>query len=371
MKKILVLGDSVAWGIGDSEALGWAGRIRQHLESSKSSWQVFNFAFTEEDFSSLFKVASVYLQNIQPDLVLLAIGQSDLPANQIFDAVETARWREQFTNLLLDIKSKQPKLIVLGMTEVKPKNDFGWSPQLISEGNGILQEITKQNKTAWLDLTVGLSAREFNHNGIYPTKSGYQKLFPVISNYIGTRYPEFLVVSENKNSKVELSEKTNPAEVGECLLPEIIAKYSAGPDTGVFTDGSAIPNPGPGGYGAVFVQGGKIIWEIHGEDTQTTNNRMEFLAVIEALRKFPPEAEAIIYSDSNLVVQTLNSWAKTWMKNGWTRKSKDPISNLDLVQEAYRLFEERPKITITWTAGHAGWRWNEYADGLSTLWRRD
>ena len=150
---------------------------------------------------------------------------------------------------------------------------------------------------------------------------------------------------------------------------EVLTRYSGGPQSGVFTDGSSIPNPGPGGWGYVHVENGKILSQRHGSDPNTTNNRMELTALIEAYRALPPDAQIDIYTDSNLCVQTVNQWAKSWKAKGWRRKT-GPIANLELVQELYALHEERPGVKLQWIKAHNGWLWNEYADALSTAWTR-
>ena len=150
---------------------------------------------------------------------------------------------------------------------------------------------------------------------------------------------------------------------------EVLQKYSAGPDTGVFTDGSAMPNPGPGGWGFVYVVNGKIIAQKHGHDPDTTNNRMELTGLIEAYGALPQDAQATIFTDSNLCVQTINDWAATWEKRGWKRKT-GPIKNLELVQELYALAKSKPEVKLEWIKAHNGWLWNEYADSLSTAWAR-
>jgi ribonuclease HI len=150
---------------------------------------------------------------------------------------------------------------------------------------------------------------------------------------------------------------------------EVLKRYSAGPVTGVFTDGSAVPNPGPGGWGYVYVVEGEIQSQSHGHHPQTTNNRMELTALIEAYKSLPQNASIMVYSDSNLCVQTVNQWAASWEKKGWRRKT-GPISNLELVQELYALQKQRPGVRLEWIKAHNGWLWNEYADALSTAWMR-
>ena len=151
---------------------------------------------------------------------------------------------------------------------------------------------------------------------------------------------------------------------------EVLARYSAGPSSGVFTDGSCAGNPGPGGWGVVYVLDGEIVAQRHGHDPATTNNRMEFTAMIEGLRLLGP-AEAIdVYSDSRLVVDTITKWAAGWAARGWRRRGGE-VKNLELVQEAYALAQERPLARIQWIRAHDGSRWNEYADALATAYLRD
>lgn len=150
---------------------------------------------------------------------------------------------------------------------------------------------------------------------------------------------------------------------------EVLERFSSGPDTGVFTDGGAQPNPGPGGWGVVYVRSGEVVEQRHGHDPDTTNNRMELTALIEAYKLLPETEEVTIYSDSDLCVKTINEWAAGWEKRGWKRKT-GPIKNLELVQELYALAQAHPHVTLQWTKAHNGDRWNEYADSLATAWTR-
>ena len=151
---------------------------------------------------------------------------------------------------------------------------------------------------------------------------------------------------------------------------EVLRKYTKGPTDGVFTDGSATPNPGPGGWGAVYVVGNEVVDFAHGSEAHTTNNRMELQALIAGYDLVLPGTPATIYSDSRLVVQTINEWAAGWEKRGWKRKT-GPIANLDLVQVAFERARSRPEVTLEWIKAHNGARWNEYADSLSTAYMRE
>ena len=146
---------------------------------------------------------------------------------------------------------------------------------------------------------------------------------------------------------------------------EVLARFTEGPATGIFTDGSSRPNPGPGGWGAVFARDNQLVEERHGHDEWTTNNRMELTAMIAGLEMAPPDLPVTVYSDSQLVVNTLTKWAKGWEARGWKRKEGE-IANLDLVQKAWALIQARPSVRIEWIRAHDGSRWNEYADALST-----
>jgi len=152
-------------------------------------------------------------------------------------------------------------------------------------------------------------------------------------------------------------------------LADVLARYSGGPDDGIFTDGSCSPNPGPGGWGVAWLKGGELVEHRHGHDPATTNNRMELLAIIEALKLIDEDTAVIVFSDSNLCVQTLNQWAAGWERRGWKRKA-GPIKNLELVQEAYGLKQSRPNVKIEWIAAHTGYLGNELADSLATAWMR-
>lgn len=152
-------------------------------------------------------------------------------------------------------------------------------------------------------------------------------------------------------------------------LKEVLQRYSGGPNSGVFTDGSARPNPGPGGWGVVYVKDGEIISQANGKSDDTTNNRMELTGLIEGMKLLSAEDEVEMYTDSELCVNTFTKWADSWAKNGWKRKT-GPIANIDLVKEAYALYKARPKLKLKWIKAHNGWLWNEYADSLSTAWAR-
>lgn len=153
-------------------------------------------------------------------------------------------------------------------------------------------------------------------------------------------------------------------------LAQVLEKYEGGPQSGVFTDGSSVPNPGPGGWGFVWVEGGEIRAQGHGQDPSTTNNRMELTALIEAYRALPVDASVTVRTDSRLCVDTITKWAPGWERKGWKKKG-GPIKNLELVQDLLDLHRGHGECSLEWIAAHAGNLWNEYADSLATAWLRE
>ncbi len=157
----------------------------------------------------------------------------------------------------------------------------------------------------------------------------------------------------------------------DMTISEVLARFSDGPDTGVFTDGASEGNPGPGGWGAVLVVDGEVVAEDYGSDAHTTNNRMELTALIAGLEMVPGDTPVTLFTDSQLIVNIVTKWAEGWKAKGWKKKSSGPIANLELVKEAYELARQRPDVTIRWIKAHNGNLWNEYADALATAYRRN
>jgi ribonuclease HI len=152
----------------------------------------------------------------------------------------------------------------------------------------------------------------------------------------------------------------------ELLTPQqVLQRYTGGPKTGVFTDGSCDGNPGPGGWGFAWVKDDRIVEQASGVAPSTTNNRMELTALIAAYRMLPEDHTITIYSDSQLCVKTVNEWAAGWERRGWRRKG-GPIANLELVRELYGLANAHPRVELRWIKAHDGSRWNEYADALAS-----
>ena len=123
-----------------------------------------------------------------------------------------------------------------------------------------------------------------------------------------------------------------------------------------YTDGSASPNPGPGGF-AVIKNGAPHI--LGSEDGETTNIRMEGKALVAAMKDAGSE-EVEIFTDSEFWINVITKWAPGWAAKGWKKKGGE-IKNLDIVQEAYALYQSA-NATLTWVRGHEGDEGNEMAD---------
>ena len=132
----------------------------------------------------------------------------------------------------------------------------------------------------------------------------------------------------------------------------------------IYTDGACSGNPGAGGWG-VILRYGKIEKELSGGEFQTTNNRMELQAVIEALKALKKECEITLYTDSKYVMDGVNEWMPNWKRNGWkTTNKKSPVKNIELWQELDVLLVKH-KIKWVWVKGHNGHPENERVDKLA------
>lgn len=138
----------------------------------------------------------------------------------------------------------------------------------------------------------------------------------------------------------------------------------------LWTDGSASPNPGPGGF--AVIEDGKPV--VLGKEKESSNIRMEGLAMIAAI-EYAGDEGCEIHSDSEFWINVLTKWAKGWKEKGW-KKSKGEIANLDIVQRLYELYCDND-VRLVWTRGHVGVKMNELADEWAnrarkgeTLWKK-
>jgi ribonuclease HI len=133
----------------------------------------------------------------------------------------------------------------------------------------------------------------------------------------------------------------------------------------IYTDGACKGNPGPGGWG-VLMRSGAVEKTLHGGERETTNNRMELTAVIEALKALKRPCQVTLYLDSEYVRKGVTEWLAGWKAKGWKTAAKQPVKNVDLWQVLDDLVQGAGhRIEWRWVKGHAGDPGNERADALA------
>ncbi len=195
--------------------------------------------------------------------------------------------------------------------------------------------------------------------GIYPT---WPEAQAQVSGYPGAQFKGFATLEDAQlwlesdvpdTTRKRVSGKVSDLQVPKVKPGEII----------VYTDGGALNNPGPGGYGAVLVKSSGM-QELSGGYKFTTNNRMELMACIVALRELKDDTSKIVlHSDSSYVVNGMK-WVKKWRKNGWLKADRKPVLNQDLWEELLAL-SESVNVEYVWVKGHAGNPLNERCDKLA------
>lgn len=134
----------------------------------------------------------------------------------------------------------------------------------------------------------------------------------------------------------------------------------------IYTDGACSGNPGPGGFGAILLYG-EHIKELSGGEAETTNNRMELTAVITALELLKEKCKAVVYSDSQYVVNGITKgWAEGWRKKGWIKSDRQPALNSDLWERLLELCGIH-EVQFVWVKGHAQNKYNNRCDELAVM----
>ena len=134
----------------------------------------------------------------------------------------------------------------------------------------------------------------------------------------------------------------------------------------IYTDGACKGNPGPGGWGALLRAADGAEKELCGGELETTNNRMEMMAVIEALSALKRPCHVMLFVDSQYVLKGMTEWLHGWKAKGWRTAAKQPVKNVDLWQRLDALVHQSEhRIEWQWVKGHAGDPGNERADALA------
>ena len=133
----------------------------------------------------------------------------------------------------------------------------------------------------------------------------------------------------------------------------------------IYTDGACSGNPGPGGWGAVIFDEKNKQNNISGRVKETTNNRMELIAPIMALKKIESKSDVVIFTDSTYVKNGITEWIKKWEKNNWKNSKKEPVKNKDLWMRLNNLCQKN-NVVWKWVKGHSNNKYNNLADELAT-----
>ena len=144
----------------------------------------------------------------------------------------------------------------------------------------------------------------------------------------------------------------------------------------IYTDGSAHPNPGPGGFGVVVLDNNENLLYTYNKqfkEEKVTNNEMEIKAILYSFLNYgvninnPLNIEIpTVYSDSNYCVQTFNTWMFNWARNGWIKSDNKVPENLELIKAYYDWYQKGYRINLQKVKGHANNKWNNMADALAT-----
>ena len=198
--------------------------------------------------------------------------------------------------------------------------------------------------------------------GIYRTWFGTQGAEMQVRGFTGARFKGFATLVEAEAWLKDPSHRSfipKPRTAATAANPLDPDDY----DILIYTDGGSIGNPGPGGWGAVIFED-HARKEIAGGYRRTTNNRMELMGCIMALRQLKDSRRVLLRTDSQYVANGMNKgWAKKWRRNGWMRTPDEPAENYDLWEELLDLTAKH-HVSFEWVRGHAGHAENERCDKL-------
>jgi ribonuclease HI len=208
--------------------------------------------------------------------------------------------------------------------------------------------------------------------GIFSTWFGPGNAEEQVRGFAGARFKGFPSIDEARSWLQKQQSATHHKKQPDRKPRSTVQSKQTTPDPSthqaeviVYTDGGCSCNPGPGGYGAVILAGGKRK-ELSGGFKHTTNNRMELMGCIVALKSIKPGASVLVHSDSQYVVNGISKgWAAKWRAQGWMRNKNDAAENYDLWEE---LLDACAPLTVrfVWVKGHAGNEENECCDQLAT-----
>ena len=201
--------------------------------------------------------------------------------------------------------------------------------------------------------------------GIYTAWYGSGGAEEQVRGYTGALYKGFTTLHEAQQwfENAAASPRNDAGRSPSVTVPDVSGSLPG--RVVVYTDGGSLGNPGPGGYGAIIIDGERQI-ELARGFRLTTNNRMELMACIAALEKLKVPADVVLHSDSRYVVNGISKgWARRWRANGWMRTKSEAAENADLWERLLDLCDKH-RVRFVWVHGHAGNRLNERCDRLAT-----
>ena len=206
--------------------------------------------------------------------------------------------------------------------------------------------------------------------GIYTQWFGKAGAHAQVDGFQGARYKGFATIEEARafvreysSENKAISRKKKPRR-RSASAPTPTKSGDRSDRIIIYTDGSSLGNPGPGGYGVVIPSDGDTL-ELSGGFRKTTNNRMELLACIVGLEQFKTPSAVMLYSDSRYVVDGITKgWAKKWQRNEWRKSNGETALNIDLWERLLTLCD-RHDVCFIWVKGHAGNTGNERCDQLA------
>jgi len=209
--------------------------------------------------------------------------------------------------------------------------------------------------------------------GIYTAWQGPGGAQGQVDGYQGARYRGFPTRAEAEawlreargGASGQATSTPVARERADTVAADAVLAQAGSEGVRIYTDGGAIGNPGPGGYGVVLVEGHRRT-ELSGGFRLTTNNRMELLACIVGLRAYEGRGPVRVFSDSRYVIRAMTEgWAARWRAHGWWRNKREKAENIDLWEHLLELAEARP-VEFVWVRGHSGHPMNEVCDRLAT-----
>lgn len=339
----------------------------KHLEYIATEEQIkINLA----GITLIAQLANGGLRDAQSLLDQLSLLDGEITPERIWDLVG-ATSEQDLIALLQAISEAQPVKIIEKCRNILNR---GREPLII------LQNLA----SFYLNLLIAKTSPQ-NQVLVTVTSPTWQKLCQLAQNWT---VADILKGEQHlKQSEVQIKNTTQPHLWLEItllgLIPQTQAEITHTPPVvnpptptksnksnqidSIYTDGSCLGNPGPGGWAYVVYAGDKIIKEGGGHESQTTNQRMELaaaLGALEYLEKNNHTAEITLYTDSQYVIKGLTQWLKGWKKNGWITSSKTPVVNQDL-WKPLDLLNSKLKINWQHVRGHQGNEGNERADALA------